>query len=85
MLLNDPDAGQALSTQGPAMAMNDYCTGYWGAYGVLEALKRRAREGGSWYVKVSLAQTASWFLRAPRLNSATPAMSASEFMQLADT
>ena len=45
------------------MAMNDYCTGYWGAYGVLEALKRRATEGGSWHVKVSLSQTARWFLR----------------------
>lgn len=48
---------------GPAMAMNDYCTGYWGAYGVLEALKRRAVEGGSWHVTVSLGQTAAWFLR----------------------
>ena len=45
------------------MAMNDYCTGYWGAYGVLEALKRRAVEGGSWHVTVSLGQTAAWFLR----------------------
>ncbi len=52
-----------LAGTGPAMAMNDYCTGYWGAYGVLEALKRRAREGGSWHVKVSLGQTAGWFLR----------------------
>ena len=43
--------------------MNDYGTGYWGAYGVLEALRRRAVEGGSWHVKVSLGQTASWFLR----------------------
>ncbi len=48
---------------GPAMAMNDYCTGYWGAYGVLEALKRRALEGSSWHVTVSLGQTAAWFLR----------------------
>ena len=48
---------------GPAMAMNDYCTGYWGAYGVLQALKRRATEGGSWHVTVSLGQTAAWFLR----------------------
>jgi crotonobetainyl-CoA:carnitine CoA-transferase CaiB-like acyl-CoA transferase len=46
-----------------AMAMNDYCTGYWGAFGVLEALKMRAQIGGSWHVKVSLGQTASWYLR----------------------
>lgn len=57
---------------GPAMAMNDYCTGYWGAYGVLEALKRRAVEGGAWHVTVSLGQTAAWFLRmgAPHQMSA---------------
>ncbi len=48
---------------GPAMALNDYGTGYWGAYGALEALRRRAVEGGSWHVKVSLGQTAAWFLR----------------------
>ena len=48
---------------GPAMALNDYGTGYWGAYGALEALKRRAVEGGSWHVKVALGQTAAWFLR----------------------
>ena len=48
---------------GPAMALNDYGTGYWGAYGALEALKRRAVEGGSWHVKVALGQTAAWFVR----------------------
>ena len=54
---------QEMAAPGPAMAMNDYGTGYWGAYGVLEALKRRAVEGGSWHVRVSLGQTAAWFLR----------------------
>ncbi len=63
LLLNDRDPRGFLQPQGPPMAMNDYCTGYWGAYGVLEALKRRATEGGSWHVKVSLSQTARWFLR----------------------
>ncbi len=43
--------------------MNDYCTGYWGAYGVLRALQQRTQVGGSWHAKVSLAQTAMWFLR----------------------
>lgn len=52
-----------LGGQGPAMALNDYGTGYWGAYGALEALRRRAEEGGSWHVKVALGQTAAWFLR----------------------
>lgn len=56
-------AGTPRDSTGIAMAMNDYCTGYWGAYGVLNALRRRAREGGSWHVRVSLAQTACWFMR----------------------
>ena len=44
-------------------AMNDYVTAYFAAYGALEALKRRAREGGSWHVQVSLTQSAMWFLK----------------------
>ena len=43
--------------------MNDYTTAYFAAYGVLEALRRRATEGGSWHVQVSLTQTAMWYLR----------------------
>ena len=43
--------------------MNDYCTGYWGAWGVLHALRLRSEQGGSWHVRVSLAQTAHWFMR----------------------
>ena len=39
-------------------AANDYITGYLGAYGTLLALARRAREGGSYHVRVSLCQTA---------------------------
>lgn len=46
-----------------AMALNDYGTGYWGAYGVLRALQLRAEHGGSYHVRVSLGQTASYFLR----------------------
>jgi crotonobetainyl-CoA:carnitine CoA-transferase CaiB-like acyl-CoA transferase len=38
----------------------DYCTGYLAAFGVMLALGRRAREGGSYLVRVSLAQTAKW-------------------------
>ena len=43
--------------------MNDYSTAYFAAYGVLDALRRRATEGGSWHVQVSLTQTAMWYLR----------------------
>lgn len=39
---------------------NDYVTGYLGALGAAVALRRRAHEGGSWHVRVSLCQTAQW-------------------------
>jgi crotonobetainyl-CoA:carnitine CoA-transferase CaiB-like acyl-CoA transferase len=38
----------------------DHGTGYLAAFGALAALARRAREGGSYLVRVSLAQTAWW-------------------------
>ena len=44
-------------------AATDYTTGYLAAYGVMEALRRRAREGGTWHVRASLVQTAMWFTR----------------------
>ena len=40
--------------------VNDYCTGYFAAYGTMLALARRASEGGSWLVQVSLCRTAMW-------------------------
>ena len=40
----------------------DYLTGYLMAYGALTALSRRAREGGSWLVRISLAQTGKWLV-----------------------
>ena len=43
----------------PAQAM-DYVSGYLLAFGVMTALKRRATEGGSYLVRVSLAQTGHW-------------------------
>jgi len=38
----------------------DYLTGYLMAFGAMVALARRAREGGSWLVRISLAQTGRW-------------------------
>jgi len=43
----------------PAPAL-DYVTGYLGAFGAMIALHRRATEGGSWHVQVSLAQSGHW-------------------------
>ena len=40
----------------------DYLTGYFMAFGAMVALARRAREGGSWLVRISLAQTGRWLV-----------------------
>jgi crotonobetainyl-CoA:carnitine CoA-transferase CaiB-like acyl-CoA transferase len=40
----------------------DYLTGYLMAFGTMVALARRAREGGSWLVQNSLAQTGRWLV-----------------------
>jgi crotonobetainyl-CoA:carnitine CoA-transferase CaiB-like acyl-CoA transferase len=40
----------------------DFLTGYLMAFGAMVALARRAREGGSWLVRISLAQTGRWLV-----------------------
>lgn len=40
----------------------DYCTGYLMAFGAMVALARRAQEGGSWLVRISLAQVGKWIV-----------------------
>jgi crotonobetainyl-CoA:carnitine CoA-transferase CaiB-like acyl-CoA transferase len=40
----------------------DYTSGYLMAFGAMVALARRAREGGSWRVRVSLARTGKWIV-----------------------
>jgi crotonobetainyl-CoA:carnitine CoA-transferase CaiB-like acyl-CoA transferase len=40
----------------------DYLTGYLMAAGAMVALARRAKEGGSWLVRISLAQTGRWLV-----------------------
>jgi len=40
----------------------DYVSGYLMAYGAMVALARRAREGGSWLVRVGLARTGKWIV-----------------------
>ena len=39
-----------------------YLTGYLMAFGAMVALARRAQEGGSWLVRISLAQTGRWLV-----------------------
>jgi len=40
----------------------DFLTGYLRAFGAMAALARRTREGGSWLVRISLAQVGRWLL-----------------------
>ena len=56
----------------PAQCL-DYVTGYLGAFGAMEALRRRATEGGSWLVRVSLVQTAHWLKRLGRFGASEDA------------
>lgn len=43
----------------------DYVTGYLAAAGALAAIRRRAREGGSWLVRLSLARTGALLAGLP--------------------
>jgi crotonobetainyl-CoA:carnitine CoA-transferase CaiB-like acyl-CoA transferase len=51
----------------PAQAL-DHATGYLLAFAIMAALKRRADAGGSWQVRVSLAQTGHWLRRLGRID-----------------
>ena len=55
--------GQAAGLDGakelPAQIL-DHTTGYLMAFGAMMAKARQSREGGSWHVRVSLAQTGRW-------------------------
>jgi len=52
-------AGETKPRHLPCQAL-DHATGYLAAFGAMVALQRRAKEGGSWLVRVSLAQTGHW-------------------------
>jgi crotonobetainyl-CoA:carnitine CoA-transferase CaiB-like acyl-CoA transferase len=62
--------GEAAGVEGPkelpAQAL-DHASGYLMAFGAMMALKRKAREGGSWHVRVSLAQTGHWLQHLGRV------------------
>jgi crotonobetainyl-CoA:carnitine CoA-transferase CaiB-like acyl-CoA transferase len=62
--------GQAAGVDGPKelpAQMLDHATGYLMAFGAMMAKARQAREGGSWHVRVSLAQTGRWIWNLGRL------------------
>jgi crotonobetainyl-CoA:carnitine CoA-transferase CaiB-like acyl-CoA transferase len=62
--------GQAAGVDGPKelpAQMLDHATGYFMAFGAMMTKARQAREGGSWHVQVSLAQTGRWLRNLGRV------------------
>jgi crotonobetainyl-CoA:carnitine CoA-transferase CaiB-like acyl-CoA transferase len=62
--------GQAAGSDGPKelpAQIIDHATGYLMAFGAMMAKARQAREGGSWLVQVSLAQTGRWLWNLGRV------------------
>src|ERR1700719_4598157 len=62
--------GQAVGLDGPKellAQMLDHATGYLMAFGAMMAKARQSREGGSWHVRVSLAQTGRWLWNLGRV------------------
>jgi crotonobetainyl-CoA:carnitine CoA-transferase CaiB-like acyl-CoA transferase len=57
----------------------DYCTGYLMAFGAMVALGRRAREGGSWLVRISLAQVGKWIVDLGEVAEAAARAAPEEF------
>jgi crotonobetainyl-CoA:carnitine CoA-transferase CaiB-like acyl-CoA transferase len=62
--------GQAAGIDGPKelpAQILDHTTGYLMAFGAMMAKARQSSEGGSWHVRVSLAQTGRWIWNLGRL------------------
>jgi hypothetical protein len=62
--------GQAADIDGPKelpAQILDHVTGYLMAFGAMMAKARQSREGGSWHVRVSLAQTGQWLWALGRI------------------
>jgi crotonobetainyl-CoA:carnitine CoA-transferase CaiB-like acyl-CoA transferase len=57
----------------------DYCTGYLMATGAMIALNRRAAQGGSWLVRISLAQVGKWIVDLGEVPAAALAGVPTEF------
>jgi crotonobetainyl-CoA:carnitine CoA-transferase CaiB-like acyl-CoA transferase len=67
---NDAEA-KAAGIDGPKplpAQILDHASGYLIAYGAMTALKRQRAEGGSWHVRVSLAQTGRWLRSLGRID-----------------
>jgi crotonobetainyl-CoA:carnitine CoA-transferase CaiB-like acyl-CoA transferase len=79
-------AGLPAPKELPCQAL-DHATGYLMAFGAMMALARKAREGGSWHVRVSLAQTGHWLSSLGRLENGftCPEPTGEELKGLVDT
>lgn len=70
---NDAEA-KAAGVDGPKplpAQVLDHASGYLLAYGAMNALKRQRAEGGSWHVRLSLAQTGHWLRSLGRIDGTT--------------
>jgi hypothetical protein len=78
-------AGVSAPKELPAQAL-DHAAGYLMAFGAMMALARKAQEGGSWHVRVSLAQTGRWLSGLGRTENgfACPEPSEDEIRSLVD-
>src|SRR5437588_5974259 len=54
--------GETADPQFYPVSAIDYCTGYLMAFGAMVGLARRTQEGGSWLVRISLAQVGKWIV-----------------------
>ncbi len=71
--------GKSAGPQFYPVSAIDYCTGYLMAFGAMVALERRAREGGSWLVRISLAQVGKWIVDLGEVHAAALKDVATEF------
>ncbi|MFZ9678991.1 MAG: CoA transferase [Quisquiliibacterium sp.] len=82
--------GQAAGTDQPKplpMQILDYASGYLMAFAAQAALLRQSREGGSWHVRVSLAQTGHWLRSLGRVQNglAGPAANFDGYQETTET
>ncbi len=71
--------GKAPGPQFYPVSAIDYCTGYLMAFGAMVALNRRVTEGGSWLVRISLAQVGKWIVDLGEVPAASLPGVAAEF------
>jgi len=63
------------------VAAIDYLTGYLMTFGTMVALRKRAQEGGSWLVRLSLAQVGRWLQQQGEPSTSDVVEAAPEFGQ----